>query len=106
MTKAAGSGGQVTSATCKEQIFYEFHDPAQHFTPDVIDDFSHVTVDEVGPDQVRIQGAAGPKGICFTPHHAPDPRMLPRPLCPLVSSEAASQGLNRCRVRSGVSDRL
>jgi hypothetical protein len=49
----------VTSATCKEQILYEIHDPAAYFTPDVVADFSQVRVEQVGQDRVRISGASG-----------------------------------------------
>lgn len=59
ITKVEGSGGLVDERTCKEQILYEVHDPEAYLVPDVVADFSHVTVRSLGKDRVRVEGARG-----------------------------------------------
>src|SRR3954452_18326858 len=59
VTKVPGSGGQVTLATSTEQLLYEVHDSARYFQPDVVADFSEITMSEAGPDRVRVEGGRG-----------------------------------------------
>jgi Acyclic terpene utilisation family protein AtuA len=59
ITKVEGSGGTVTEATCKEQLLYEIHDPENYVQPDVVADFSQMTVEQTGRNRVLIRGARG-----------------------------------------------
>lgn len=59
ITKVEGSGGAVTTATCKEQMLYEIHDPSAYKTPDVASDFSQVKFYQDGIDRVKVEGPTG-----------------------------------------------
>jgi hypothetical protein len=59
VTKATSTGGLVNAQIVKEQLLYEIHDPRHYITPDVILDFSGVTVTEIGKDRVEVKGFKG-----------------------------------------------
>ena len=60
--------------SCTDDV-HEVHDPARYFSPDVVADFTSLTLDDLGDDRVRVGGvrAASPpstdtyKGLVCTP---------------------------------------
>jgi len=59
ITKVDDAGGMVTLSTCKEQLLYEIHNPATYYTPDVIANFTGVSMTEIAKDQILVTGGTG-----------------------------------------------
>ena len=59
MTKTKNTGGLVTTQSIKEQLMYEIHDPASYITPDVVADFSKITLEGIEKDHgIKAIGVA------------------------------------------------
>lgn len=59
ITKLEDTGGKISRNTIREQLVYEIHNPAAYLTPDVIVDFTQISVEELAPNRVAVSGAKG-----------------------------------------------
>lgn len=59
VTKPEGTGGLVSPAAVSEQILYEVGDPQAYALPDVVCDFSQLSVTEDSEGRVRVSNAKG-----------------------------------------------
>lgn len=66
VSKPENTTGIVSPASVGEQMLYEIGDPQSYILPDVICDFSNVTLEQEGADRVIVCNAKGrPPSGCF-----------------------------------------
>ncbi|MDB5965611.1 MAG: terpene utilization protein AtuA [Polaromonas sp.] len=59
LAKPEGTGGKISPAVIAEQMLYEIADPATYILPDVICDFTQVSLAQAGAQRVEVRGARG-----------------------------------------------
>ena len=59
VTKHDGTGGRVDLDSVIHQLCYEMGDPFNYITPDVVADFTSVSLEQEGADRVSVRGAKG-----------------------------------------------
>ena len=59
LSKPAGTGGLIVPTVVAEQVLYEVGDPAAYMLPDVVADFTQVTLEQIADNRVRVTGARG-----------------------------------------------
>jgi hypothetical protein len=59
LAKPKHTGGLISPLSVGEQVLYEIGDPAAYILPDLVADFSHVRIEQEGPDRVHVSGARG-----------------------------------------------
>lgn len=59
VSKPDNTGGLISPHSVGEQILYEIGDPSAYILPDVVCDFTQVTLEQVGDNLVKVSGAKG-----------------------------------------------
>ena len=59
VSKPPNTGGLVSFGTVAEQFLYEIGNPNAYLLPDVVCDFTSVTIDEIDKNKVLVSGAKG-----------------------------------------------